>query len=97
MSLLNRWVLATRPESLFINCCDDDAILDEIQRTPEIPSYLQDESFYVVHFCFGKDGDREYLDYYFDERRTGPSHVRLYRGWGRETVASLSYGLFIFG
>jgi len=36
------------------------------------------EAFYEVHFCFGKDGDREYLDFYFDERRAGPSHVRLY-------------------
>jgi len=45
-----------------------------------------EESFCVAHFCFGKEGEREYLDFYFEERRSGPHHVRIYEDGEHERL-----------
>jgi len=51
-----------------------------------------DQSFFVAHFCFGKDGDREYLDFYIDSHQTGARHRRMYEDGAMERLPVYSPG-----
>lgn len=53
--------------------------------------YIQ-EAGWLIQYCFGKDDNGEYLDYYAAHRMTEDSHVRIYQDGQVEKLPAL-YGI----
>lgn len=51
--------------------------------------YIQNAGW-LIQYCFGKDENGEYLDYYAAHRMTGDSHVRIHVDGKEESLPSLS-------
>ena len=51
--------------------------------------YIQ-EGGWLIQYCFGNDGNGEYLDYYAAHRMTDDSHVRIYEDGTEESLPALS-------
>lgn len=45
---------------------------------------------WLIQYCFGKDENCEYLDYYAAHRMTDDSHVRIYDDGREESLPALS-------
>ena len=51
--------------------------------------YIQ-EGGWLIQYCFGKDENGEYMDYYAVHRMADDSHVRIYEDGRKESLPALS-------
>ena len=51
--------------------------------------YIQ-EGGWLIQYCFGKDENGDYMDYYAAHRMTDDSHVRIYEDGTEKALPSLS-------
>ena len=51
--------------------------------------YIQ-EGGWLIQYCFGKDENGEYMDYYATHRMTDDSHIRIYEDDREESLPALS-------
>jgi hypothetical protein len=56
--------------------------------------YIQSEGW-LIQYCFGKDKNGEYMDYYAAHRMTDDSHVRIYEDGKEESLPALSSYLLL--
>ena len=56
--------------------------------------WIHPEAGWLIQYCFGKDDNGEYLDYYAAHRMTEDCHVRIYQDGQVEQLPAL-YGIRI--
>ena len=56
--------------------------------------YIRNSGWFI-QYCFGKDENGEYLDYYAAHRMTDDSHVRIYEDGKEESLPALSSYLLL--
>ena len=54
-----------------------------------LSGYIQD-SGWLIQYCFGKDENGEYMDYYAAHRMTDDSHIRIYEDGTEKVLPALS-------
>jgi hypothetical protein len=56
--------------------------------------YIQNAGW-LIQYCFGKDENGKYLDYYAAHRMTDDSHVRIYEDGSEKSLPALSSFLLL--
>ena len=66
-----------------------DITLPEEDIKDKRNGHIQSEGW-LIQYCFGKDENGEYLDYYATHKMTDDSHIRIYADGTQETLPTLS-------
>ena len=53
------------------------------------------ESGWLIQYCFGKEDDKEYLDFYSSHRMTDDDHIRIYENGEKKDLPTFKIGYLV--
>jgi hypothetical protein len=57
----------------------------------KINGFIQEKGW-LIQYCFGKEADKEYMDYFAEHRMTDPRHERIYEDGNTESLSYYQIG-----
>jgi len=77
---------------LFENYFEDWEIELPIDDMKERKSGFIKKGGWLIQYCFGKENDLEYMDYYSTHRMTSDDHVRIYENGEKKSLETFRSG-----
>jgi len=82
-------------ENIFNNCFKRWNITLPKDNIKKRLSGFISESGWLIQYCFGKEDNKEYLDFYSSHRMTGDDHIRIYENGEKKDLPTFKIGYLV--